>query len=208
MAATLAVRASKEGRVALLDLDPQQALARWWEIRRFKVEPLLAEMEARESNPKLFTNVQNAKADVEVLKEKGWDWIIVDTPPALMEWIEVAVLAADFVIIPVRASPIDLESIDAAVEFCEAYGRQFAFLLTHFDKGWKLSKSAIPVLGDKGRVLAQTLGYRQCYVGSMLVGRTGPEFSDKKQAADAKEEVDALWAEVKRLAKEVRLVRA
>ena len=147
VAATLGVRAAKEGSVALLDLDPQQALARWAEIRRFKVEPLLAEMEGRESNPKLFTNVQNPRADVDVLKEKGWDWIIIDTPPAMMEWIEAGVLAADLVLIPVRASPIDLESNDVAIEFCEAYGRPFAFLLTHYDKGWKLSKIGNPGAG-------------------------------------------------------------
>jgi chromosome partitioning protein len=194
----------------LLDLDPQQALARWWEIRRFKVEPMLAEMEGRESNPKLFTNVQNPKADVDVLKEKGWDWILIDTPPAMMEWIEIAVLAADLVIIPVRASPIDLESMDVAIEFCEAYGRPFAFVLTHYDTKWKLSKTAIPVLTDRGKLLTAkdgapaALGYRQAYVGSMLIGRTGPEFSDKKQAADAKEEVDALWEESRNSPKTVR----
>jgi hypothetical protein len=163
--------------------------------------------ETEQPNPKLFTNVENAKADVEMLKATGWNWIFIDTPPALMEWIEMGVLAADAVLIPVRASPIDLESMDPAIELCEVYGRPFAFVLTHYDAKWKLSKTAIPVLEERGKVFAEALGYRQAYVGSMLAGRTGPEFSDREQAQNAAKEVDALWEAVKKLAKTVKLSR-
>jgi chromosome partitioning protein len=213
--ANLAVRAAKDkesngahSRVALLDLDPQQALARWYELRCEFVFPLLKEN--AQPNLKLFKNVQDARSDVELLKEQGWNWIFIDTPPAMMEWIEMAVAAADIVLIPVRASPIDLESIDVAIEFCKSYGRPFAFVPTHYDKKWKLSSTAIPVLEEHaaesklGKVLKKgdeilALTYRQAYVGSMLAGRTGPEFKgDKKQATDAAEEVDAMWLAIKR----------
>jgi chromosome partitioning protein len=196
-AAALAVRAAQEsGKVAMLDLDPQEALGRWWELRR---EPL---------NPRLFTNVENAVTDVALLKAKGWEWIIIDTPPALMHLIENGIAAADVVIIPVRASPIDLESIDPAIELCEAYGKPFAFLITHWDDSWKLTRTAVKFLEDRGdKVLDEHLSYRVAYVGSMIAGRTGPEHSDKKAAAACKDEVDKLWKEVKRLAA-TRLVKA
>ena len=196
--AALAVRATQDsGKVAMIDLDPQQALARWWELRQ---EPM---------NPHLFrgSDEGNIVGDVEILKGKGWEYIFIDTPPALMGIIESAIMAADAVIIPVRASPIDLESIDPAVELCEAHDKPFAFLLTHYDKGWRLSKTAAAELEDRGKVLTETVSYRAAYVGAMIAGRTGPEYSDKAAAKIAAGEIDAIWAAVKRLAKTARLVK-
>jgi chromosome partitioning protein len=97
--ACLAVRAAQEsGKVAMIDLDPQQSLARWWELRK---EPL---------NPRLFNNVANAVADVKLLKSHDWQWIFIDTPPALMHFIEDGIAAADLVLIPVRPSPLGSRS--------------------------------------------------------------------------------------------------
>jgi ribose 1,5-bisphosphokinase PhnN len=42
--------------------------------------------------------------DVETMKAEGFQWIIVDTGPAMMPHIERAVEAADFVLIPAEAS--------------------------------------------------------------------------------------------------------
>jgi chromosome partitioning protein len=207
--AALAVKASDGGKtkVAILDLDPQQALARWWELRSEFVTPLFKEQN-RDVSPKLFRNVENARADVEILKSKGYEWIFIDTPPAMMEWIEMAVIAADLVLIPVRASPIDLEAIDPAIELCEAYGRPFGFVLTHYDPKWKLSQTAIPVLAERGKVFEdQPLSYLQAYVGAMLAGKTGPEFSDKRQAKATEDEVNKLWEAVKKLAKTAKLAK-
>lgn len=189
-AAALAVRAAQDsGKVAMLDLDPQQALARWHELRK---EPL---------NPRMFHNVENAVTDVQLLKGKGWEWIIIDTPPALMHLIENGIAAADLVLIPVRPSPIDLESIDPAVELCEKHGKPFAFVITHWDGSWKLTKTAPAYLKDSGKVLDEHIAYRAAYVGSMIAGKTGPEYSDRKAAAACKAEIDALWTAVKKLAR-------
>ena len=110
LCANLAVRATKESkRVALFDADPQQALARWWQLRG---EP---------DNPKLIARADlqdiasaDVPAEVAKLKAKGWEYIFVDSPPAVMHIVENGVL------IPVPASPIDVESINPTVEICEA----------------------------------------------------------------------------------------
>ena len=193
LCASLGVKAATESsKVALLDVDPQQALARWWELR------------GSPDNPKLFMNdggvCEDPTGDVVLLKDRGWQWIFVDTPPALMDKIILSVAAADAVIILARPSPIDMELMEPAVEVCEEYGKPFAFVLTHFDKGWKLSKTAAPYLADMGKVMKTTIGYRQSFVGSMTAGKTGPEFHDKAQAKVAAEEIDDLWKEVKKLA--------
>jgi chromosome partitioning protein len=190
--ANLAVRASLETpKVALLDYDPQQSLARWYELRGNVV------------TPRVWNGDHGAREDVPLRKREGAEWIMLDLPPATMHLIEAGIDASDFVVIPVRASPIDLEAVDPIVELCRDYRRDFAFVLTQFDSQWKLSESAAPFLEKKapGHVLQEVFGYRNAYVGSMIGGQTGPEFNqDRRQAKAAEVEVDALWKEIKKRA--------
>ena len=89
--ANLAVRATQESqRVALLDVDPQQSLARWWELR------------GSPDNPKLITNNGGAcddpTTDVPILQQRGWQWIFIDSPPAMMDKLGLSIAVADLVI--------------------------------------------------------------------------------------------------------------
>ncbi len=190
LAANLAVRAAQDGRSAILDYDPQQSLARWWQLRG---EP---------DNPQVMEGGHRGPlADVLKLRDVV-AWLFLDLPPALQDTIQAGVRAADFVLIPCKTSPIDLEAVEPVVELCRRHRKPYAFVLTMFDPSWKLAKTAAPYLDTVGHVLTATFGYRQAYVGAMTSGRTGPEFrADAKQARAAREEVDALWAEI---AKQVR----
>src|SRR5262245_14035190 len=82
IAGALAVCAvADDERVALVDAEPQQSLGLWWERRG---EP---------DNPKLLT----AKSDGDLtrmvarLRSGEDDWVIIDTPPAMLERIETAI---------------------------------------------------------------------------------------------------------------------
>ena len=46
------------------------------------------------------------------------DWLFLDTAPAMMDQVELAVQAADFVLIPVLASAFDLMAARAVVALC------------------------------------------------------------------------------------------
>ena len=73
--------------------------------------------------------------------------------------------------------------------------------MSAYDPRWKLSESAQPFLEQKapGHTLEEVFSYRQAYVGSMIGGATGPEYSkDRRQAAEAEEEVDALWRRIRK----------
>ena len=192
-AACLGVRVAKEGaRVSLIDLDPQQSLARWHELRRRFDD---------NGNPGLFRRGDESPIDkVAMLKQAGAEWIFIDLPPGDFDIIEPGIAAADFVVIPVKASPLDLEAIDPVVETCEEFGKPFCFLLTMIDPKWSLSQTAVPYLEKAcpGHVLKDVLGYRQAYVGAMIGGQTGPEYNkDAKQATVAAGEVDAVWRAIK-----------
>jgi chromosome partitioning protein len=187
--------ASDSGRVSLIDLDPQQSLARWHELRRGND---LAD------NPGLLRRGDELPIEkVRMLKEAGAEWIFLDLPPGDFDIIEPAIEAADFVIIPVKASPIDLEALDPVVEVCEYLEKPYRFLLTMYDDSWKLSQSAFPYLERKrpGHTLEQSFGYRTAYVGAMIGGATGPEFNgNRKQANEAAKEVNGIWDAIKPLA--------
>jgi chromosome partitioning protein len=193
LVANLSVRAAQDGQVALLDYDPQQSLARWWELR--------ANAYGSMGNLRLWAGGEGAGMDVPALKKNGWDWVLQDVPPAVWHLIEDSVRISDLVIVPVKASPIDLEAVDPMIEVCRDLRKPFLFVLTMYDTRWKLSESAYPYLEAKapGRSIKEPFTYRQAYVGSMIGGATGPEYTkDRKQAAEAEEEIDTLWRRIRR----------
>jgi cellulose biosynthesis protein BcsQ len=120
-----------------------------------------------------------------------------------MHLIEDSVRVSDLVIIPVKASPLDLEALDPVIEVCKDLREPYSFVLTMYDPSWKLSQTAFPFLEKKapGHTLKEVLSYRNAYVGSMIGGETGPEYrGDRKQAEAAAEEVDALWKAIRKRA--------
>jgi chromosome partitioning protein len=190
--ANLSVRAAKDAHVALLDYDSQQSLARWWELRGIAFGTCL--------NPRLWKHGQGASVDVPALKQHGTAWTFQDVPPATWHLISDSVRVSDLVIVPTKGSPLDLEAIDPIIEVCTDLGRPFIFVLTMYDPKWKLSESAFAYLESKapGHTIQEVFTYRQAYVGSMIGGATGPEYTkDRRQAAEAAAEVDALWLRIR-----------
>jgi MinD superfamily P-loop ATPase len=57
------------------------------------------------------------------------DWLFLDTAPAMMDQVELAVEAADFVLIPVLASAFDLMAARAVLALCGDHDKPFAFVL-------------------------------------------------------------------------------
>lgn len=185
LASALAVRAAEDGqRVALIDLDPQESLAAWSD-RRGTSSPKLLEL-----------NGATAEA-LELAMASRYEWVFVDTPPGALKFTEPAIAAADFALIPMRASALDVDAIDTVVEVCRDYKKPYAFVLNHAHPSWKLTKTTLAYLDKRGhRVCKQLIGYRMAYISAMTLGKSGPEV---ERGSDARSEIDALWAEVKEL---------
>ena len=184
----LAARASKESmRVAMIDLNPDQAnLTQWWTLRG---QPM---------NPRLIMDIESIPEDVKILDAAGYEWLILDTPPVEMDLIEQAVAVAGFVLIPVRASFFDVDAIDAVISMCRTHRKSFAFVLSAVDSKFKkLTDQAIVALVKEGPLLASRVSYRKHYIEALMAGRSGPEIEK-----DLVPEIDALWSEVKRYAME------
>lgn len=183
--ATLAARASKECRCAIIDLEPQASVTLWWTFR------------GKPDNPQLTPSVSVASVDISVEKQQ-FDIVFVDTPPCLLDHIEDAVSVADFVLIPVRVSIFDLAAIRAVVSFAQQHNKPFAFLLNGTDPKWlEGTQSAIRNLQRFGPVIPKTIRHRTIYASSLTSGKTGPEGKDAKEAKQAAAEIEAVWDWIK-----------
>jgi chromosome partitioning protein len=183
LASALAVRAAEENpKVALIDLDPQEACRPGGPRRGKTKEPEAVRVGCHHGGDRA--------AD-----RQGWGWVFIDTGPAKIELIEPGIAVADLVLIPTRPSAFDIEQAAIAVELCESHGKPHAFVLNHAPAGSsKLLKSSIDFIRQTGAaVLDGHLSFRSAYMAALTVGISGLEV-DKSEVA--RKEIDALWASV------------
>jgi len=185
---TLAWRAAQDlGRVGMIDLNSSQGtLTQWWNARGRTVNPYLME----------GTDLED---DLRVLRETGFQLCLIDTPPANMDLIEVAVVLSDAVIIPVMCSYFDTSAVDAVVDMCRRRNKPYRFLLSAYDKREafaSVTTDTFAALMGRGETFMSRLSYDAGYRIGQLDGKAGPEKSKK-----LKDEVDALWGEVCALVK-------
>lgn len=179
LSANLAVRAAKDGRVAIIDWEAQGSVSIWWKLR------------GRPTNPHLHTTKGDLAGDVAALKAAGFQTIIIDTPPTAMEPISRAIEAADFVLIPTRVGLFDIGGIRPVIGFCQEHDRPFLFVLTGTNPdstGWpKLIRDAASTLKKHGAVAAKTIRERAVYISALNGGKTAPEIETREGKAAAAE---------------------
>lgn len=182
LSAALAVRASQEAkRVGFFDTDFQRSLEMWWGLR------------GQTDNPKLI-GLDCSQEGLELLISEGWDWIFIDTPPALMDRIEQAIVCADLVLIPTGASMLDLTALRPVIEICTALQKPYAFVLNKVETDAKLTSTAAKALESAGSLMKARVTYRRPYISAMTVGKSGPEV---ERGSGCATEIEALWQELK-----------
>src|SRR5262245_6117432 len=85
LAAALSVHAAQEEgvkrRVGIVDLDPQQSLAQWWQRR--------GHPENQPGSPTILAGTDSAVEAVERATESGlYDLLFLDGPPAFLEMMQ------------------------------------------------------------------------------------------------------------------------
>ncbi len=180
VAAHLAVAAEQEGHgpTVLIDTDPQQTLATWWKVREAET-PKLAPVTLRDLPAKLA-----------VLREMGFTWCLIDTPPALTEQNKQVLGLADLVLIPARPSPNDLWSLGATLDLVSQSGTPFVFVLTQAKGNARITVQTMAALSGHGRIFESIVHDRVDYAASMTDGRTALEIAPSERAA---REVRRLW---------------
>lgn len=186
LTSALAIQAMRDGfDVGLVDWEPQGSLTLWWLMR------------GKPTNPYLIKAVEDPRRAI-VSVTGICDWVFLDTAPSSMDQIELAIEAADFVLIPVTSSAFDLMAARSIVDICKERDKPFAFILNRQNaRRDALNASAQAHLQKLGEVLEQSVQDRTAYVSALNKGKTGPEHPDTKQAREARAEIEALWAAVK-----------
>lgn len=122
-AANIAARLAKKGeKVAMIDMDAQASLTKWWHDRGEPTSPFLDE------------DADKTATKLRALAAANFAWCIIDTPPKDMKVIEFAIRDADFVVIPVALSMVETDAIPAVVGLCNKWRKRHAYLITKFDK--------------------------------------------------------------------------
>jgi chromosome partitioning protein len=193
LASALAVRACQDSlKVVMLDQNFDQAsLTDWWGLRR------------RPPGPKPLPHLETAMIGAPLAARlaelaPAFDWAIIDTPPMDMAAIEEAIALAAAVLVPVRCGFFDMVAAQAVSEMCRAHERPSGFVVNCADLRHKT------VLAQTTRAIDEALGprlrtqikYRQSWIAALATGRTGAEID-----SDARAEIDALWVEIRELAK-------
>lgn len=173
LAAHLAVTIERagDGPCVLIDTDPQESLAAWWNGREADTPHFAA------------STLKGLPEKLTALAAAGYGYVVIDTPPAITDSIRTVVDLADLVIIPTRPSPHDLRAVGSTVQIALNSNRPFAFALTQAKANSRLTVQALAALSEHGVVAPSIIHDRVDYASSMIDGRTVMEIDPRGKSA-------------------------
>ena len=184
----LSVRATHEtGKVAMVDLNEDQGtLTEWWTSR------------GRTVNPDPYEDGGTLDQVVDALRADDWTFCFIDGPPYEQDLIEMSVIVADAVLIPVKLAYFDASAIDSVLGMCQRRKKPFAFVINEYDDRTVFTAAnAVPMamLDGRGPIMKTPMSYHPRHRLAQIEGKTGAEL-DKGLA----KEIDSLWTDAKILA--------
>ena len=179
LACHIAVEAERSGYgpAALIDTDPMQGAATWWDARAAET-PVLASVG------------KSVPATLKALKAAGIALVVVDTPPSADSAVAALLPHADLVIVPVQPSPHDLRAVGSTVDFVNRGKRPMVFVVTRAKPRARLAAEAAVELSQHGTVAPVSIPDRTAYAAAAIDGRTAPEMDPNGPAAA---EIATLW---------------
>ncbi len=187
VAANLALAFRAEGkRVALVDLDPQGSLGRWFMTR--------VELDASLCEGLDFSTSSAWGVAYECRKLAGEnDVVIIDTPPKADSDLRPALRVADLVVVPVSVSHLDLWATESVLDLAERENRETLLVLNRARPGTRLAADVAGAAAELQATVAKaTLANRVGYAEALGRGRGALEMPK----GPAQDEVRALAAEV------------
>lgn len=188
LALHLAAGLAEEGRVLLLDADPQGSAVAWSELR---------------DTPPPFTVMALPKAtihrDIDKIRH-GYDHVVIDGPPRSSDLAMSVIAAAEAVIIPVQPSGLDIWAVEETIKNIDEVmvlrpNKKVAFVVNRKAPNATITRAAREVLAEfKFPMLAADVTQRVIYAES--VG-SGMVVSEVDKAGPAAREIRAFVEEVK-----------
>jgi len=190
--AAAALSAGVRGGVALVDLDSQGGLTRWWSRRTRASQEHGADMD-------LLEIPADALAAGAAKLRARYGLVIVDSPPSVHETVRAIAGAADLALVPTRPTVDDLDAVGPIVRLLRGVC-DVGFVLTQVPGGIRSrdGAEAFTRLASLAPVLGRT-SFRLDYPRPAATGRTGYE-----EGGAPRVEIGELWAT---LAERMEIVR-
>jgi chromosome partitioning protein len=176
LAASLGAAFAAHTRVALLDIDPQRSLARWYAIRTARAKPAAGIT---------FSDVSGWRvpAELERLK-RTHDVILIDSPPVIDTDARLAVRGADLVLLPMQPSPPDLWAAEGTLKLVQAERRRCVIVLNRAPAASRLRDSVESEIATRGlTLLPSVLGNRIGFAAAFAEGLGVTEAAPRSVAA-------------------------
>lgn len=172
----LGVALAEQGKIALLDIDPQASLTAWGRLRAAATK---------------------ARAQVDIVTISGWrlanelerlqnqyDYVLVDTPPVIDSDARRAIRAADLVLVPLNPAPPDLWAAEGTLKLAAEERRQTALLFNRAAAASRLRKRLeAEITARKLRLLPTAMTNRAGYANAFADGLGVTEIAPNTPAA-------------------------
>jgi chromosome partitioning protein len=183
LAANLAVALAPDRKVALLDIDPQHSLTRWFELRPKSAAKLT------------FSDVSGWRVTGELDRLKAsHDIVLIDSPPQIDTDARLAIRGANLVLIPIQPSPPDIWAAEGTLKLAAAEKRKVAMVLNRLPASGKLRETITAQLATERKpLLTATIGNRTAFAAAFARGLGITETAPRSIAAN---ELRALLVEL------------
>lgn len=186
LAVHTAVAAGQDGhKVVLVDTDPQESATFWGDNRK-------------DETPIVATATPNQLPDVlDAARAEGVTLVVIDSAPHSSPNASEVAKAADFIVIPTRASAFDLAAAESTVKIVKAVNKPFGFVLNALDQKVAESGEALDFLQNQygGSVAPYRVGNRIAFARSIATGQGVTEFDASE--GKARGEIKLLWQWIK-----------
>ncbi|MDX1670097.1 MAG: ParA family protein [Limnobacter sp.] len=187
ISANLACYFSNRGlKVALMDLDPQQTL-KFWRSERVAEFPILIDCAPDD------WLIQSSE-----LEEDHFDLLVIDSPPLDKKWIKNLMRQVELVVIPTRASPLDVYSATFSNEWAKKSGSTTRWVINAAHPNSRMPGDIKTSLQSIAKVFDTVIHQRTDISLSMAEGMSLEEFAPNSKSSV---EFSELGAEVRSLLK-------
>jgi chromosome partitioning protein len=191
LAAHLAVAfTAMNKRVVAIDIDPQQSLSRWYQLRQESTVGAAAGV--------LVSAIEGWRARSEIDRAAaGHDVVIIDSPPHAETEARIAIRAAHLVVVPVQPSPMDLWATRPTLDLAAAEKVPALLVFNRVPPRANLTEAMAAEAKSLGARIARTrLGNRVAFAAALADGQAVGESQPRGRAA---QEIAALAKEILRL---------
>jgi chromosome partitioning protein len=181
----LAVTAQASGiRTVIIDLDPQQASAKWGDLRRLT-----------HNGPSVISSMAvRLPQAMEEAKSRGADLVVIDTAAHAEGILAWAIDKADLVLVPCRPSVVDLQHLSATMQLATTRQKAAAVVLNAVLPRTAESAQTQGALCDMGiNVVSVSVSNLVAYGRAITIGQGVAEYEPDGKASA---EMRALLAEI------------